>query len=319
MRFEGKHGTSALNALFYPRFTSSGNSTYDMGVVVPYPWRLLSRHSTASSMTRLLVATLLSLWWPTDVMAGVEDWQLSEVHPQSNGNTQLRFVELVNLEGGCLFPTSTLALYDGDGALVDITSLASVTTCYAAPTYLLLATSEAASYFGVAKDQVLSAELPSSGQLCFASSSTRYDCVRWGNVATPLVDLFGATDTTVASAPTDGLSLSRTQTTHVVFDDWVTDTPTPRAPNDGSAWIPPDAGPLPDAAPLVDAGPPSDAARRSDAGPPADARPDAQNTRYLDLDAVGGANCGCQSSKGQGAGSCLLCVLALLGLRRRRA
>jgi MYXO-CTERM domain-containing protein len=269
-------------------------------------------------ITGLFASLLLIVGSRQSAHAGVEDWELSEVHPQSEGDPQLRFVELVNEVGGCLFPTSTLNLYDSDALLIDIVSLATVTTCYGAPTYLLLATPEAANYFGVDKDLNLFPELPSSGQLCFSSSSTQYDCVRWGSVATPVVDLFGSSDTTTIGSPADGVSLAREQTTHVVADDWSSASPTPRAPNDGTVWIPPDAGPLPDASPLADAGPPADAARRSDAGPGPDARPDAQNTRYLDLDAVGGADCGCRSSGGQGGGSFLLVLIAMLAIRPRR-
>jgi MYXO-CTERM domain-containing protein len=290
-----------------------------MSVAMSYPGQALLRSLSVPRITGLFAALLISHSVASNALAGVEDWELSEVHPQSQGDPQLRFVELVNLVGGCLFPSSTLNLYDSDGVLLDIISLATVTTCYGAPTYLLLSTPEAAAYFGVDKDGNLAPELPSSGQLCFSSSSTHYDCVRWGSVTTPVVDLFGSSDTTTTAVPGDGISLSREQSSHVVIDDWALTSPTPRAPNDGSVWIPPDAGPLPDASPIADAGPPSDAARRSDSGPGPDARPDAQNTRYLDLDAVGGADCGCQSSRGQGGVSFLFVFLALvLGARRRR-
>lgn len=99
-----------------------------------------------------LAALAVSIIGPNNALAGVEDWELSEVHPQSDGDPQLRFVELVDYSGGCLFPTSTLDLYDSQGTLVDILSLALVTTCFGAPTYLLLATTQAANYFGVDRD-----------------------------------------------------------------------------------------------------------------------------------------------------------------------
>ena len=85
---------------------------------------------------------------------------------------------------------------------------------------------------------------------------------------------------------------------------WGEATPTPRQPNDGTSWEPPDAGVSPDAAPPIDAGPPVDAGRRTDAAP----RPslDAGNSRYLDLDTVGGASCGCQSGQASGAGGLAL-------------
>lgn len=249
----------------------------------------------------------------------MEDWELNEVHLQSQSDTQLRFVELVNVPGGCLFPTSTLNLYSADGTLLDIISLASVTTCYGAPTYLLLATPESAAFFGVDSDLGQVSELPSSGQLCFASSSTLYDCVRWGTVSSAVVDLFGSSDMSSASEPPDNFSLSRTQATHVVVDDWSNLSPTPRAPNDGSPWTPPDAGPMPDASPLGDAGPSLDAARRTDAGGGADAEPEEENTRYLDLDAVGGGSCACQGSGTSRGLTTLFFLLGLCVLTRRRS
>ena len=253
-----------------------------------------------------------------EAVAGLEDWQVNEVHPQSENDTQIRFVELYNELGGCLFPSSTLRLYDAEGALLSATSLSNVTTCYGAPTYLLLATQEAADFFGVNKDRNLLPLLPPDGQLCFVSSTTRYDCVRWGQMSQPLADLVGSADLSLAPVASDGESLIRVSTTHVVLDDWAVGMPTPRAPNDGGSWNPPDAGPTPDASPIVDAGPAPDAALRSDAGPQPDARPDAGNNRYLDLDTVGGAACGCQSSKGHSASGLLFLLCALLLGRRER-
>jgi hypothetical protein len=264
------------------------------------------------------LALALVLVGPRIARAGVEDWEINEIHLQSQSDTQLRFVELVNLQGGCLFPSSTLHLYGGDGSLLDIVSLAQVTTCYGAPTYLLLATPEASAFFAVGSDFQQLSELPSSGQLCFNSSATHYDCVRWGTVTTAVTDLFGSTDTSVVAAPQDGASLARIQSTHIVSDDWISDAPTPRAPNDGSPWTPPDAGPSPDAAPLLDAGPLADAAMRSDAMVPADAEPDARNTRYLDLDAVGG-DCGCSESGNTGTLAPLLLLLFCYWRTRRRS
>jgi MYXO-CTERM domain-containing protein len=70
-------------------------------------------------------------------------------------------------------------------------------------------------------------------------------------------------------------------------------------------------------------------ARMADAAGPADAwaRADARNTRFLDLDPVGGAGCGCRVGGRAGDQDRLarhlpLAALALLGLialRRRRA
>ncbi len=313
----GRHGTKALNTLFYPRFMSSGNSLYDTGVAIPYPCPVGAASKILSARSALALTFLAALMAPREAWAGLEDWELNEVHLQSQSDTGLRFVELVNASGGCLFPSSTLNLYSGDGALLDVMALAQATTCYGAPTYLLLATAEASIFFGVDSDVGVLAELPSSGQLCFVSSATHYDCVRWGSIASPIVDLFGSSDTSVVPAPANNFSLIRAQSTHVVNADWLSETPTPRAPNDGSPWSPPDAGPLPDASPSVDAGPLPDAGQRRDAGPPPDATPDARNTRYLDLDAVGG-DCSCQHGGGKGTMVSFLILLGIFARLRRR-
>ena len=202
--------------------------------------------------------------------------------------------------------------------LLDTQGLTVVTVCHGAPTFIVLATSEAASYFGVPRDGNLSAALPASGQLCFSSSQTNYDCFRWGSVTGPVPDLFGASDTSAIAVAGDGASMVRVSRTHIVAEDWEIAAPTPRQPNDGSAWLPPDAGAIVDAGVTYDAQPRSDAAERSDAGARPDARIGVGNPEYLDLDAVGGASCGCQSSGREHWGSWGLVVL-LLPLRRRRA
>lgn len=266
----------------------------------------------------LLISALLS---NKSAEAGVADWELNEIFQDGNESTR-RFIELRNLEGGCLFPSSTIDLYDLNGQLLGIFPLVQSTSCYGAPTYLLLATPEISAQFAVARDGAMNRELPSDGQLCFSSSETNYDCVRWGTVNTPLFDLFGAGDITFTSLSGIDLAQSRISTSHVVSIDWQERALSPRQPNDGSVWIPPDAGPLPDAGPIVDAGVPRDAAMRVDSG--SGPSPDAQtgvdrNDRYLDLDPGGGAGCSCNNANSPRTGGALFCALfALLGLRRIR-
>jgi len=269
-----------------------------------------------SHLRSLGLRLALFLGLSSSAYAGVEDWQLSEIYQEQSAPGR-RFVELSNLEGGCLFPSSTLDLYDAEGQLLSIIALTQTTTCFGAPTYLLLTTPASATFFEVGRDGPLLTSLPAAGQLCFASSQTTYDCVRWGAIGTAIVDLFGAGDESTASVSPD-IALSRTATTHAVVVDWQERAPSPRQPNDGTVWIPPDAGPMPDAGQTADAGTPADAAIRVDSGP----RPDAQgeidrNDRYLDLDPVGGASCSCQSG-GQEGGSLAAALLLLLFCRRRR-
>ena len=260
---------------------------------------------------------------PAAGRAGVEDWEVNEVLVSAGGDSAVRYVELRNLPGGCLFPTSRVSVYDAAGVAIDTQALVPGTTCYGPETYFLLATGAALTYFGTDADVSPAPLLPAAaGQACFISSSTRYDCVRWGEIATPVVDFFGASDTTSATAPGDGVALERVAVTHVVEFDWTLDEPTPRGPNDGTPWTPPDAGPtpdafpLPDAEPVADAGPQPDAWLLPDAGPPGDAR----NQDYLDLTAEGGAMCSCRGggSRGAAAGHVALLAVAVIVLRRRR-
>ncbi len=250
--------------------------------------------------------------------AGIEDWELNEVVTSAGGDGAVRYLELANLAGGCLFPTSQVVVYDGAGQVVGTTALVSQTTCYGAPTYFLLATSAAVTWFGITADRQVVPALPSAaGQACFVSSQTRYDCVRWGPITTAVEDFFGVGDATSAQAPPDGQSLSRTDHTNIVSADWSVLSPTPRGPNDGTPWTPPDAGPTPDAGAPADAGP--DAGPRPDAAVIPDARPvgDASDQRYLDLDPAGGALCSCRTGAG-GTASVLLLLgaIALVGRRR---
>jgi MYXO-CTERM domain-containing protein len=254
--------------------------------------------------------------------AGVEDWEVNEIVVSAGGDSAVRYIELVNLPGGCLFPTSRVTSYDAGGAVVDTQSLVAGTTCFGADTYYLIATSAAKSLFDTDADVSMAPLIPAAaGQVCFISSSTRYDCVRWGSITTPVVDFFGAADTTEAPAPGDGIALERIATTHVVEDDWALDAPTPRGPNDGTPWSPPDAGPTPDAFPPPDAGP--DAGPEPDAWILPDARPvfDANPQGFLDLEAGGGAACSCTGgTAAPGTFALLLAagLLATIRTRRRR-
>ena len=129
--------------------------------------------------------------------AGVEDWEVNELLVLEAGDPAIQYIELRNEVGGCLFPSSRVEVLDSSGSLVDA--------------------------FGT-----------THGQVCFSSSATRYDCVRYGTLATPVPDFFGVGDTSATLAPPDGISLARIDRTHVVIDDWQLATPTPGDFNDGA-------------------------------------------------------------------------------------
>lgn len=268
-----------------------------------------------------------------EVSGGIEDWQLSEVLTSVGGDTRIRYVELYNDVGGCFFASSRVVVYDVDGQSIGSTPVAITTTCYEPGSYFLLATPEANAALGMSADHLGLPALPVDiAQVCFTSTSTRYDCVRWGAVNTPVTDLLGSADLSSTTPALDNESIARISTTHVIVDDWAGRLPTPGGDNDGVVWMPPDAGPTPDAGPAPDAGPtgpdagPFDADAGStnrDAGPTAiDARTaDARNQRYLDLDPAGGATCGCRVGRRpepRGLGLGLVCALGASLLLRRR-
>lgn len=253
-----------------------------------------------------------------DARADIHDWEVNEVLVSAGGDTSVRFVELANPVGGCLFPSSRVVVYDGAGDVLGSVTMVSQTTCYGPGTYYLLATSAAVAEYGIAADKTMAPVLPAgAAQVCFVSSTSRYDCVRWGSLADPLPDFFGPGDTTVAGPPADSQALARTSRTHVVMDDWQILSPTPRGPNDGTPWFPPDAGPMPDAGPVPDAGP--DAGPRPDAAIFPDARPtaDASPQQYLDVDPGGGAMCSCRGGTGGGGNALLVLGALLLAVARR--
>src|SRR5947209_3710112 len=91
---------------------------------------------------------------------------------------------------------------------------------------LVVALIATAAAFAFTPDVTMVPPLPAAaGQLCFASSTTDYDCVRWGAIATPIHDFLGPTDDTSAPTLPPGVALARTQVTHVVADDWTLESP----------------------------------------------------------------------------------------------
>ena len=262
--------------------------------------------------------------------AGVEHWRVNEVLASAGGDGRVRFVELhappSAAADNCFFPTSRLEILDAAGGVLGQVAPVTTTTCYPGDTYFLFATAEVAAALGVTRDAPLTAALPAAaGQVCFRSSATRYDCARWGAIATAATDLGDPADTSAAPALADGIALARVDTTDVVALDFAFATPTPRAPNDGTPWTPPDAGPTPDAAPdasVTDA-PVYDATVWPDAPPRpmSDARP--PPPEWWSAEPGGGVVCACRAGArrrgGADAGAVLLALLAVAALTSLRA
>lgn len=254
------------------------------------------------------------------VLAGVAAFRLSEIVTASpTADPAARYIELEAIGDGCLFPSTVVRVYDAAGAFVADAMPFTNTTCFNDGTFLLFATPAAQTVFMTSADAAIVPTLPeAAGQLCLVSSTTRYDCVRWGPITMPVHDLFGPNDDTSAGAPPGGYALARIADVNVVAADWRIETPTPRAVNDGMPWDPGDAG--------IDASPPDaapgDGGAIDDGGIDAPftvdaARVDA-NDRFLDLDPGGGAVCGCGAGAGPSSGLVAGATLLLLMTRRRR-
>jgi hypothetical protein len=257
----------------------------------------------------------------------VWDWQISEVVSAVGGDRELRYVELYTPPGtvdNCLYNSSRLEVFDAAGGLLGTVTPFQTTTCYNGETYLLLATPEAQSHFGVQNDAALPVRIPAqAGQVCFKSSSSRYDCVRWGAITKAVVDLNDSHDESTAPPIPDGAGLSRLRTTGIVAVDFEVRGPTPRQPNNGSVWIAPDAGP--DAAPPDAAPPDAPPIVRPDSRPyvPPDAKPGLP--KFWNADPGGGAAIACDvgavgrrggGGVAAGLGLALFACMALLHRRR---
>jgi len=255
----------------------------------------------------------------TPAAADLVDVRLTEVATASaTGDPAARYVELEATAAACVFPSTRVVSYDAAGAVIDDVAPFASATCVAAGRVLVLATPAARAAFAIAAvDGALVPPLDlDAGQVCLVSSATRYDCVRWGAIATPVRDLFGPDDATAAIPAPAGLALARVANTDVVAVDWRVETASPGRPNDGSPWDPADAGvdaPRPDAG--TDAAPPLDAARPDAA---ADAATADASQAFLDLDPGGGAACGCASGPTPDGAAVLVAVAMLLARRRRR-
>ena len=253
--------------------------------------------------------------------AALADFRVSEVFAGSAAAPTAQFIEIhvpANTVANCLFPTTRIEIFDGAGTLIGAIAPFSGTECYAAGTFFLFANPEATALFGVERDARLDVAIPrAAGQVCLASSQTRYDCARWGTITNAVRYLRNTDDATAAPPIPAGVALARVADMATVATDFLLQSPTPRQPNDGTVWIPPDGGvvdPEPDAA-VPDATVPDarDDFTRPDAPPIP--RPDGNftNPDFLSADPGGGAALSC--SAGGGFSSWLL-VLGLIAVIR---
>jgi len=273
-----------------------------------------------------VLAVGLALACPRPAAASIADWRVNEVLASAGGDGSVRFIELfvpAGTVGNCVFPTTRIEVYDGQGQLLGTASPFASTVCYGGGTFFLIATDAAMAHFGLTRDARLDLPVPAfAGQVCFASSQTRYDCARWGPVGVAIRYLRNIDDTTSTGSMPDGVAVARVQDTGVVADDFVLEAPTPGAANAGTIFTGPDAGMPADARPPPDA--PSLPDARTDFSHP-DApvldRPDANlNPRFLAADPGGGAGCSVAGRPQAGWLALLILVLRLgstVSVRRR--
>lgn len=157
--------------------------------------------------------------------------RIGEVLVSNQGTTTSQFVELEDPFGEG-FPNTpyTLSVFDAAGQAVGTVNLtiASGTTRY------LIATTTAATQFGVTANATLNVTLPTNGQACFNNNVGRVHCFAWGNVTSAIIGSSNSNGPT----PPDGMSVQK------VSGQYTVGAPSPGAANTAAV---PDSSVLPDA------------------------------------------------------------------------
>jgi hypothetical protein len=234
--------------------------------------------------TAIVVVTTSLLATVAPAHAADHLMKIGEVLLSQGGDGNVQFVELQ--DPGEPFPASNyeIEVYNTNGGSVGVVGL----VVPAGTRRFLVATTAAATAFGVTADQNLTVALPNPGQVCFEKNgATRIHCLSWGTVNTPVM---GTSGTASGAAPGDGQSLALSGASYVVG------APTPQNRAAG----------MPDAGPDVDSG----------AGVDAGGSPDGGGGPGADSD--GGGGCGCRTTGSSLAWTTVLCVAVLVTTLRRR-
>jgi hypothetical protein len=150
-----------------------------------------------------LAAGLLAVWVP-QAAATFHLIKVREVYAGSTTNPTSQYVELQMFSAQQIFLAGhTLSVYDATGKDVGDFTFTSVVTNGAAQAYVLLATPQAESQFGVTADLAMTPVLtPGGGKVCWATDQTPpIDCASWGNYSGP------ADDAGNPFAPSTGIAL----------------------------------------------------------------------------------------------------------------
>jgi hypothetical protein len=140
---------------------------------------------------RLLVLGLVtSLALAAPAQANHHFVRITEVFAGTSAQPSAEFIELRAYQSGQnAVAGKSVRIYNATGGLVQTATFASSVTVSANQMTMLLATPQAASYFGVTPDQTMTAGIPSAGgKVCWESTNVDIgiiDCVSWGNYTGP--------------------------------------------------------------------------------------------------------------------------------------
>ena len=154
-------------------------------------WEVGVRKATLSVVTVMsLVAGLLALWSP-QASATFHLIKVREVYAGSATDPMSQYVELQMYSANQIFLAGhKLSVYDATGTDVGDFTFTSIVMNGADQSYVLLATTQAESEFGVTADLAMTPVLtPGGGKVCWATDQTPpIDCVSWGSYSGPADD-----------------------------------------------------------------------------------------------------------------------------------
>ena len=135
----------------------------------------------------LTLTALLALAAPAQ--ANHHFLRITEVFAGTAAQPDAEFVELqASQSGQNIVSTKRLRVYDAAGNLVTTATFTANAAVQGAQMTVLIGTSQAASYFGVTPDLLMTAGIPpAGGRICWENTTVNpfVDCVAWGSYAGP--------------------------------------------------------------------------------------------------------------------------------------
>lgn len=126
-----------------------------------------------------LAALAAMVFLSTQATAAQHLMKITEIYVGPAGDTNAQFVELQMYTGGQnQVQGHDIVIYDAADTIVGTFTFTSAVANGASQSYILIATDEAETRFGIAADLAMTAVIPAAGgKACFNS----FDCVSWGN------------------------------------------------------------------------------------------------------------------------------------------